>query len=137
LHAARLNLAIALYYAGRPADALVEARAAERALPDSPSAHYVAGLIAKSENRLDEAIAALVRVRQLDTDDAATKVMLGQIYLQQRRFGEALRLFEDALKAEPYNVTASYNAGLALTRAGRTDEGAQAMKRFEALRDSP
>ena len=39
------------------------------------------------------------------------KIYLGQIHLQQRRYPEALRLFQEALTAEPYNVTAAYNAG--------------------------
>ncbi len=98
--------------------------------------HFVLGLASKAEDRLDEAIAAFGRVLQLDPADAGTKIHLGQIHLQQRRYEEALRLFQDALTAEPYNVTAAYNAALALTRAGRAEEGRQAMRRFESLRDS-
>jgi tetratricopeptide (TPR) repeat protein len=136
LHIARLNLAIALLYAGRAAEAETEARSAAASLPDTPSAHYVLGLAAKAGDRTDEAMAALGRVLQLDPADAATKVQLGQIHLQQRRYDEAVRLFQEALTAEPYNVTAAYNAALALSRAGRAEEGRLAMRRFEALRDS-
>src|SRR4029079_11577788 len=119
LNVARLNLAIALYYGNRTANAAIEARAAAQGLPDNPSAHYIVALIARSEDHLDEAVAAFRRVVQLEPDDAATKVHLGQIYLQQRKFAEAQRLFEQALASEPYNVTAAYNVALALTRAGR------------------
>ena len=132
----RLNLAIALFYGGHTADAATEARAAAARLPDVPSVHFVLGLASKAEDRLDVAIAAFTRVLQLDPADAGAKIHLGQIHLQQRRYDEALRLFQDALTAEPYNVTAAYNAALALTRAGRGDEGRQAMRRFESLRDS-
>ena len=45
-------------------------------------------------------------------------------------------MFQEALTAEPYNVTAAYSAALALTRAGKADEGRQAMQAFESLRDS-
>jgi tetratricopeptide (TPR) repeat protein len=136
LHIARLNLAIALLYAGRAAEAEAEARSAAERLPDTPSAHYVLGLAARAGDRTDEAIAAFGRVLQLDPADAGTKVQLGQLHLQQRRYDEAVRLFQEALATEPYNVTAAYNAALALSRAGRAEEGRLAMQRFEALRDS-
>jgi tetratricopeptide (TPR) repeat protein len=134
---ARLNLAIAHFYGGRPVEAATEARAAAERLPSTPGAHYMVGVIAKAENRLDEAAAAFARVLQLDPQDAGSLVSLGQIHAQQRRFVEALALFDRALAAEPYNVTAAYNAALALTRAGRAEDGRAAMQRFEQLRDSP
>ncbi len=136
LSIAQANLAIALFYASKNQDAADAARAAVKALPDSPTTHYVAGLIAKADNRLDEAAAAFERVRQLDRDDAGAKVQLGQIRTQERKFDEAITLFQEALTAEPYNVTAAYSLALALTRAGRTDDGRQAMQRFDTLRSS-
>jgi tetratricopeptide (TPR) repeat protein len=136
LDIARLNLAIADFYGGRPADAAAGARAASERMASNPTAHYVVGLIAKADNRLDEAAAAFARVVELDPVDAAALTFLGQIHLQQRRYGDALALFERAIAAEPFNVTSAYNLALALTRAGRTDEGRAAMQRFERLRDS-
>ena len=134
---ARLNLAIALFYSGRAGEAAVEARAAAALLPESPQTHYVLGLAARGEDNLDEAVAAFERVVKLDGEDAGAKIQLGQIFLQQRRYDEALRLFQEALSAEPYNVTAAYSVALALTRSGKPEEGRAAMQRFEALRDSP
>ena len=66
----------------------------------------------------------------------ATKVNLGQVLLQQRKFDEAVELFRAASAAEPFNATAAYNLATALTRAGNTDAGQQAMRRFQTLRDS-
>jgi Tfp pilus assembly protein PilF len=134
---AAVNLAVALFYAGRPEDAAVQARVAAGRLPDSPHAHYVLALSARAADQLDAAVAALTRVRELDPADAGAKIQLGQIYLQQRKFEEAIQLFEEALASEPYNVTAAYSAALALTRAGRAEEGRKAMQRFESLRDAP
>lgn len=136
LDLARLNLAIADFYAGRPADAAAAARAAAERMPENPTAHFMRGLIAKSENRLDEAVAAFTRVLALDARDPGTLVALGQIHLQERRLAEAVALFERAGAAEPFNVAAAYNLALALTRAGRAAEGREAMQRFERLRDS-
>ena len=134
---ARLNLAIALYYAGRPADAVPEAKEAVARLPSSPQAHYVLGLAARGSDSLDEAVAAFRRVLAIDPTDAGAKIQLGQIQLQQRVYDEALKLFQEALVAEPYNVTAAYSVALALTRSGKPDDGRTAMQKFETLRDSP
>jgi len=136
LDIARLNLAIADLYAGRLAEAAAGARAAAGRMPSSPHAHYVAGLVAKTDNRGDDAAAAFARVLEIDPLDAGALVSLGQVRLQERRYTDALPLFERALAAEPYNVTAAYSAALALTRGGRADEGRAAMQRFEQLRDS-
>jgi Flp pilus assembly protein TadD len=136
LDIARLNLAIAEHYGGHPAEAAADAHTAAQRMPGSPTAHYMVGLIAKGDNRLDEAASAFGRVLELDPADAGSLISLGQVDLQQRKYAEALALFDRAVAAEPYNVTAAYNAALALTRAGRSDEGRSAMQRFERLRDS-
>ena len=133
---ARVNLAIALFYGNKGGEAADAARAAATALPNTPTSHYVSGLIAKIDNRLDEAASSFERVLQLDPNDAGAKIQLGQIRTQERRYDEAISLFQGALTAEPYNVTAAYSLALALTRGGRTEEGRQAMQRFDTLRSS-
>jgi tetratricopeptide (TPR) repeat protein len=136
LEIARLNLAIALFYAGKTADASGVARDAVARLPNLPQAHYVAGLIARAEDDLETAQPAFERVLNIDPTDAGANINLGQIALQQREYGKALDYFKQAMSAEPFNVTAAYSAALALTRFGKTDEGRKAMQHFEALRDS-
>jgi hypothetical protein len=56
--------------------------------------------------------------------------------LQQRDFTAAVVLFREALDRERYNFTAAYGVATALRRSGSSD-AAEAMKRFEALRDQP
>lgn len=136
LEIARLNLAIALFYAGKTPEASTAAREAAARLANLPQAHYVAGLIYRSEDNLDAARTAFERVLTIDPADAGANVNLGQIGLQQRQYDKALDYFRHAMGAEPYNVTAAYSAALALTRSGKTDEGRKAMQHFEALRDS-
>src|SRR5436190_1292998 len=63
---ARINLSIALYYLP---DAVGAKREAERALsqdPNRPQPHYLLGLIARSQNQLDEAIAEFQKVMKID-----------------------------------------------------------------------
>jgi tetratricopeptide (TPR) repeat protein len=133
---ARLNLAIALYNARDLEGAQREARLATQALPDRPHPHYVLGLVAKAENRTEDAIASFQRVAEMDPGDVGANVNLGQMYMQVRRYPDAIAVFRRAVAAEPYSQTAVYNLGIALTRAGQRAEGEQVMERFKALRDS-
>jgi tetratricopeptide (TPR) repeat protein len=133
---ARLNLAIALYNARDLEGAQREAQLAARALPDRPHPHYLLGLVAKAENRAEDAIAAFERVAGMDAADVGANVNLGQMYMQVRRYPDAMRVFRAAVAAEPYSQTAVYNLGIALTRAGERAEGEKVMDRFRELRDS-
>ncbi len=133
---ARLNLAIALFYAGDLSAARREAEAAAKRLSSLPQPPYVLGLIARAENRTADAVAAFTRVRELDPLDPGAATQLGQLLLQERKYTEAIDLFKRAIDAEPYNATAAYGLAMALTRGGSRDEGAAAMAQFQKLRDS-
>lgn len=133
---ARVNLSIALYYARNLAEAEREARAAAEQSPQMPQPFYLLGLIARAQNQTDAALVAFERVRELDPGDVTTEVQLGQLYLQQRRYGDAIAHLRRAVELEPFHVTASYNLALALIRAGQRQEGERMMGRFEALRQS-
>jgi Tfp pilus assembly protein PilF len=136
LSIARLNLAIALFYANNADGALQEGRTAAERMPDSPHAHYLLGLIARAQNRTDDAIAEFRSVLDKDADDVGAKVNLGQLYVQERNFEAAVKLLREAIASEPFNVTAAYNLATALTRSGAQEEGRAAMERFQTLRDS-
>ena len=75
---AHLNLAIALLYGSHLDSAAPEARAAAAALPDRPQPSYVLGLIARGDNRVDEAAAAFRRVLEIDPADAARRSISGR-----------------------------------------------------------
>ncbi|HVD78703.1 MAG TPA: FG-GAP-like repeat-containing protein, partial [Vicinamibacteria bacterium] len=131
----RANLAIALFNVPDLAGAEREARAAAQALPDLPPPHYVLGLVARGQNRVDEAEAAFKKVLSLDPSDVGALVNLGQLYLQSRQYPEAVAQFRAAVAAEPYNATAVYNLGLALIRSGQPEEGQKMLERFRSLRE--
>ncbi len=116
LSTAHLNLSLALLYAQDLQGAIREASEAARLLPSAPQPPYILGLIARAENRTVDARREFERVRQIDASDAGTNVNLGQIYLEQRQYPQATAVLSRAVAAEPYNVTAAYNLGLALTR---------------------
>jgi tetratricopeptide (TPR) repeat protein len=136
LPAAHLDLAIALLYAGQTADARPEGEAAAKALPDAPQPPFVLGLIARADNRSEDAERAFRRVLQIDPADAASNVNLGQLLLQKRQYPDAVAAFRAAVAAEPYNATAAYGLAMGLMRSGDTASGQQAMAAFQKLRDS-
>src|SRR6187549_1971289 len=82
LGVAHLNLSLALLYSEDPTAADREAAEAERLLPDAPQPAYVRGLIARAENRSDDALREFERVRRIDADDAGTNINLGQLFLE-------------------------------------------------------
>ncbi|HEU4597796.1 MAG TPA: FG-GAP-like repeat-containing protein [Pyrinomonadaceae bacterium] len=133
---ARINLAIALLYVPDAASARREALAAAALAPEAPQPHYVLGLLSKSENKPEEALAAFQRVLKIDPRDVGANVQVGQIYAQQRKYPEAVAAFRAALAEEPYNGTALYNLGTALLRAGQREEGQRLVQQFQTLRQS-
>jgi tetratricopeptide (TPR) repeat protein len=130
---ARLNLGIALFYGGDAKAARAAIESAKPALPDRAEPDYLLGLIARSEDRVEDAIAAFRLVREIDPGDPGATTNLGQLYLQQRDYAKAIELLRTATVAEPFNATAAYGLATALTRSN--DPGArEAMDRFQALR---
>ncbi|HEY3025989.1 MAG TPA: FG-GAP-like repeat-containing protein [Pyrinomonadaceae bacterium] len=133
---ARMNLSIALYYLP---DAEGAKREAEKSLtqdPTSPQPHYILGLIARAQNRFEEAIAEFQKVLKTDSDDVGSNINVGQIFAQQKNYAEATAAFRRAIAAEPYNESALYNLGILLTRTGNKAEGQRLLQKFQELKQS-
>ncbi len=133
---AQINLAIALFNAQDLDNAFIAAKTAVASSPSSPQPQYILGLIAKTQNRTEDAINAFTKVLQIDPQDVGANVNLGQIYIQQRKYAEAVAVCRVALDAEPYNSTAMYALATALLRSGDREEGQQMITRFQTLRQS-
>ena len=137
LASTKLNLAIALMYDGQLEPAAREVAAAATRLPGRAEPHFVSGLIARADNRLQDAAAAFKRVLAIDSTDVGAHVQLGQIRLAERQYADAATLFEAALAREPFNATAAYGLSQALARAGQRARADEATTRFQQLRDNP
>ena len=131
---ARINLSIALFNIPDLPGAQREAGKAIAESSKYPHPYYILGLIAKSQNRVDEAIRAFQHVLQLDPRDVGASVQLGQLYAGARNYADAIKAFRVAVEVDPYNMTALYNLGLALTRSNQRAEGQQAIQKFQELR---
>src|SRR5215471_16698052 len=90
---ARINLAIALFNIPDLPAAQREAQAAIAMAPNAPQPHYILGLIAKSQARMEDAVGPFQQVLKLDPNDVGANVNLGQIYSQQRKYPEAIAAF--------------------------------------------
>jgi tetratricopeptide (TPR) repeat protein len=134
LQIARINLSIALFNVPDLAGAQREAEKAATSNPSAPQSPYILGLIAKSQNRTEDAIAAFQRVLKIDPRDVGANVNIGQLYAGARNYTDAIKAFRTAIEVDPYNMTALYNLGLALTRNNQRTEGQQAIQRFQELR---
>lgn len=136
LAVARINLSIALYNIPETESAEREALQAVNLAPRIAQPHYILGLIAKANNRTDEAIASFKRVLEIDNTDVGANIQLGQLYAQSRNYAEAVKSFQRALDSEPYNTTALYNLANALSRSGNREEGTKLLVKFQELRAS-
>ena len=134
---ARINLPLALYYAGQLNEARQAVDEARRETPDALQPLYALGLIARAQNDAAGAADALTRVLTIDATDIGAKINLVLVRFQQGRYQEVITLCRSVLADEPYNVTAAYNLALALARAGDAAASAQAMRQFEQLRNAP
>src|SRR5437588_1046032 len=133
---ARINLSIALYFLPEVEGAKREAQKALNQDPNKPQPHYILGLIARAQNRFDEALAEFQSVLKIDPDDVGSNINLGQIFSQEKKYVEAIAAFRKALEAEPYNETALYNLGILLTRTGNRVEAQRMLKKFQELKES-
>ncbi|HWP52484.1 MAG TPA: FG-GAP-like repeat-containing protein [Pyrinomonadaceae bacterium] len=136
LRLAQINLCIALYYLPDPDAARLAAGKALTNNPYAPQPHYILGLIARTDNRYDDAIKEFESVLAIDNEDAATNVNIGQIYVQEKKYDQAIPAFRKALDAEPYNEAALYNLGILLTRTGAREEGQRVLRKFQQLQQS-
>jgi tetratricopeptide (TPR) repeat protein len=136
LKLARINLSIALYYVPDAEGAKREALKVLAQDSNVPQPHYILGLIARAQDRLDDAIGEFQQVLKNDPTDVGALVNIGQVFTQQRKHNEAIAAFRAALEAEPYNLTALYNLGLLLTRTGAKQEGQRVIQKFQQLRES-
>ena len=131
---ARINLGIALFNVPDLPAAQKELQAASALAPSAPQPPYLLGLLAKTQNRPEEAVAAFQKVLRIDPNDVGANINLGQLYAQQRKYPEAIAVLRTAIAAEPYNATALYNLGTALMRSGQREEGQKVIAQFQELR---
>ena len=128
-----VNLGIELSNANRPIEAKQKLTEAVRIAPDFPDAHYNLGVVLMRLG--EEALAGkhfeFVVVSRANFPMAW--LMLGQIWLGQGKYHEAVNAFVDALKRYPEQTWRDrpdfyHNYGVALAKVGEMDKAVEQLK---------
>lgn len=136
LKLAKINLIIALFNAKKFDEAKLLAQKYLQTEKNSLQTYYILGLIGRTENNLDEALANFRKVLEFAPSDVGANVNAGQILAQKRDYAAAIKLFETAYETESFNLTAIYNLATSLQRSGERERAAELLKRFQILRDT-
>jgi tetratricopeptide (TPR) repeat protein len=130
---AHYNLGIELRAAGRRADAIA---AFERALADTPDAHYALGFERQNDQRFDEAAEhyrTYIRLRPMDANVVRAYHQLGRTLLAQGRHEEALTAFRDVLARKPGDVDGLAGSADTLLALKRWPEAISAYQQYLAV----
>ena len=126
---ARNNLGLALFHAGRTAEAIAQYNEALRLQPSYPGALNNLGNALDKSGRTPEAIAMYESAVRLEPKYAAAHYNLGRALDRSGRTGEALAHLEESLRIEPGFAQGRVDYGGALLRSGRS---AEAIEQYQA-----
>ncbi|MFZ2267922.1 MAG: tetratricopeptide repeat protein [Azonexus sp.] len=133
-----LTAAMAALASGNLTSAGELAEKLNAASPTQPDGHHLLGLIARRQNRIDEACRHYGRALQLADNPAARSVVLGNwgnALLANERSSEAEARFRAALADNPANRQAAIGLGDALRRLARAVESEKVLR--EVLATEP
>ena len=123
------NLARALIFDSRPAEALAVSRVAIAKRPDSVEAHNALGVSLSALNRLDEAEMSFRRAAELDANDEKSRHNVAEIQSGRGHFEEAIDWYREALAIDPRFTVAHVGLGDALLRLDRYEEAIETYRR--------
>lgn len=129
---AHYNRGIALRAAGRRAEAIA---AFERALDDTPDAHYALGFERQADERYDEAAGhyrEYIRLKPMDANVIRAYHQLGRAMLAQGKHEDALAAFRDLLARNPGNTDGLAGAADTLVNMKRWPEAIAAYEEYLA-----
>jgi len=116
-----LSNALALWRAGRHADAEIACAAILASAPDEIDARGLLAQIHSAQGRHAKAAEQLYRVAELQPADAAAWRRLGDARFAAGEYESAAEAFRYAIKLEPRHPRAHNNLGRALAMLGQTD----------------
>ena len=117
---AHANLGIALYSLGKYDSAAVALKTALANYEGLLQAHYTLGLIYNAQGKEQEnALASLGKVATIDPDDPHVRYYLGQVRAKLGQNEVAIEDFREAIRLDPYNVSAYYGLANAYRRLGK------------------
>ena len=134
---AYLNLANALYRAGRDAEAFDAARKAVDLRPDSAKAHANVSLGLMRQQRFVEAESHARRAMEIDPRLLSAAQNLGEALRRSGQYEEAVEAYRKTLKLDPNYALAHAALGDALLSIQRHEEGVASLERALSLGIEP
>ena len=105
--------------------------------PDFADAHFQLGLIySRTPTTLAEAESAFMRALQLGYSNAELFRNLGSVDTKLAKYDEAVTHLKKSLELNPNYADAYFQLADALRRSGKTDEAAEATRKFQSLNSS-
>ena len=131
---AQANLGISYYALGKYDSAAVALQTALATDPDLLHANYALGLIYNAQGREhDKALAVLQKVAAADRDDPHVRYYMGQMRAKLNEGEAAIADFKEAIRLDPYNVSAYYGLANLYRRLGREEEWKSTLEHFNQL----
>jgi tetratricopeptide (TPR) repeat protein len=90
--------------------------------PRNAGAEYVLGELARQSRDWPQAVDHFAKAAQLDPSFADAQIGLGRSLIADRKFTEAVKPLELAVKLQTENPAAHYHLAIAYSRTGRKDE---------------
>lgn len=102
--------------------------------PNSSQAYYRLGEAYSRAEQWDKCIAVLQRSIWLSPFNSGPYIVLGKAYLKTQSLDNAEGMLRHAIQLDPQNYSAHYLLGQTLLQAGKTEEGRQALQKWQQLR---
>jgi tetratricopeptide (TPR) repeat protein len=133
-----LNAGVAALLAGELAAARTALTRARELAPAEPATAYALGITAKREGDVEQAASLLRECRELGGEGAELEYNLGILAVRAKDNDTALAEFGKIVEAGPAHAprhypSALYRSGRTLLQAGRREEGAAALRRYQEL----
>ena len=106
--------------------------------PADSSAHYNLGLIHQQRGELDAARARFEKAVEIDGEEIDAHYQLGRIALEEKRYGDAVRHFEQVVSRDETHAQNEIwrEVGATYLAAGQFDDARDALERFLEKRPS-
>jgi tetratricopeptide (TPR) repeat protein len=134
---ARVNLGVAFSHVGHYADAVAQYEDGLKRLPGDPVILLDLALARYKQADFTGAAADLEKVHEAQPDNLQALYLLADCDLRLDRNSDAIALLRPACNAHPQDRALNFALGLALLRAGKSEEGSALMDRIVAAGNTP
>jgi len=105
--------------------------------PEEREGYFYLGKVYVEDKKYDKAIELFNQILDKRSDTAPQAHMeLGSVYVLQKKYSEAEEHFREAIKLDPFNISARFNLGQVLANQKRFDESYQVFEELAKLAPS-